>query len=71
MILCHCAAVSEKTVERLIDEGARSVAEIVRRCGAGRRCAPCRAEIATMLYAAETLPHTAAEAARESDRPTA
>ncbi|HSD10327.1 MAG TPA: (2Fe-2S)-binding protein [Candidatus Binatia bacterium] len=52
MIVCHCAAVTDRTIERLIGEGASSVAEIVRRCGAGRRCPPCRDEIATMLYAA-------------------
>jgi bacterioferritin-associated ferredoxin len=52
MILCQCAAVSDRTIERMIGEGVSSVAEIVRRSGAGRRCAPCREEIAAMLYAA-------------------
>lgn len=49
MILCHCAAVTDRTIASLIDEGATSVAEIIRRCGAGRCCASCREEIAAML----------------------
>ncbi len=62
MILCHCAAVSEATVERLIDEGATSVAEITRRCGAGRSCSPCRDEILDRLYAARASQHNRAAA---------
>lgn len=52
MILCHCAAISDSTVRRLIDEGARSLADVARGCGAGRRCAPCRDEILSLLCAA-------------------
>ena len=57
MIVCHCAAVTDSTIQRLIGEGARSVAEIARRCGAGRRCSPCRDEIGAILYAARVAPH--------------
>lgn len=49
MIFCHCAAVSDSTIENLIDRGASSLSEISRQCGAGRRCEPCRAEILAML----------------------
>ena len=58
MIVCHCAAVTDTAIERLIDEGARSVAEIARRCGAGRCCAPCRDEITALLYAANVSEDT-------------
>jgi bacterioferritin-associated ferredoxin len=57
MILCHCAAVTDATIARLIDEGAKSVAEITRRCGAGRCCVSCREEISSMLYSVEPAPH--------------
>ncbi len=57
MILCHCAAVSEATVDRLIDQGATSIAEITSRSGAGRSCAPCRDEILARLYAARAPQH--------------
>jgi bacterioferritin-associated ferredoxin len=60
MIVCHCAAVTDSTIERLIGAGATSVAEIARRCGAGRCCTPCREEIVAMLYAAGVVPHTPA-----------
>jgi bacterioferritin-associated ferredoxin len=49
MILCQCKGVTDATIEKLISEGASSLRAIVQGCGAGRRCAPCRAEIASML----------------------
>jgi len=54
MIVCHCAAVSDSTIARHIDEGVSSVAEITQLTGAGRHCAPCREEIASLL--SERLP---------------
>ena len=63
MILCHCAGVSDRTIERLIvEEGASSLADVARRCGAGRSCAPCRDEIVDMLYRLRTAAHNAAVA---------
>jgi bacterioferritin-associated ferredoxin len=49
MIVCHCAGVSDTTIARHIEDGAASVDEIMSRTGAGRRCAPCREEIANLL----------------------
>lgn len=49
MIVCHCAGVSDSTIVRCIDAGVTSVAEITRLTGAGRRCGPCREEIASLL----------------------
>ncbi|MGH7899467.1 MAG: alpha/beta fold hydrolase [Candidatus Binatia bacterium] len=63
MILCHCAAVSDKTIERLIGEGANTVADVTRRCGAGR-CEPCRDAINDMLVASRALPHDRVEEPR-------
>jgi bacterioferritin-associated ferredoxin len=54
MIVCHCAGVSDSTIARYIDGGASSVDEIIHLTGAGRRCAPCREEIASLL--SERLP---------------
>ncbi len=65
MILCHCAAVTDRTVARIIEEGARSVADVTRRCGAGRCCASCREEIAAMLYSAGAAAHIPATVNRE------
>jgi bacterioferritin-associated ferredoxin len=49
MILCQCSAVTDATIEKLINEGASNLRAIVKSCGAGRRCAPCRDEINAML----------------------
>jgi len=53
MIVCHCAGVTDTAIQQLIASGARSVKEIVRETGAGRCCAPCRAEIASLLVAGQ------------------
>ena len=49
MIVCHCAEVTDRDIAQLIEEGATTIGEIIRRCGAGRNCAPCRAELKGML----------------------
>ncbi len=49
MILCQCSAVTDATIEKLINEGASTLRSIVKSCGAGRRCAPCQNEIKSML----------------------
>jgi len=49
MIVCHCVGVTDGTIRKLIETGATSLPEITRRCGAGRCCAPCREEIASLL----------------------
>ena len=52
MIVCHCVGVTDATIRKLVDAGATSVGEITRRCGAGRCCAPCREEIASLVHSA-------------------
>lgn len=49
MILCQCKGVTDAKIKQLIKEGASTLQAIVKTCGAGRRCAPCRAEITAML----------------------
>jgi bacterioferritin-associated ferredoxin len=49
MIVCACTGTTDSEIALLVREGARSVAEIVHRTGAGRCCAPCRDEIRTIL----------------------
>ncbi len=52
MIVCHCRAVTDAAIRDAIAAGAASLAEVARRTGAGRCCAPCQEEIAGMLAAA-------------------
>jgi bacterioferritin-associated ferredoxin len=58
MIVCHCAGVTDRAIAELAREGVSTVKEIVCRTGAGRRCAPCRDEIRTLLCA-DALPPAA------------
>ncbi len=41
MYVCHCRAVTETTIRAAIEAGARSWADLARRCGAGSRCGGC------------------------------
>ena len=49
MIVCSCYAVSDRTLDKLIDEGARSLPEIRRACGAGGDCGSCQRQIQKMI----------------------
>lgn len=60
MIVCHCVGVTDCTIKRLIEAGASTVGEITRLCGAGRCCAPCRDEIAGLLYSHGAASHNPA-----------
>jgi bacterioferritin-associated ferredoxin len=61
MIVCHCQAVSDKTIREEIDAGACTLGEIARRCGpgAGARCGGCRPTIGALLAV-----HSASEPAQ-------
>jgi bacterioferritin-associated ferredoxin len=52
MIVCHCAGVTDREIVQLVEEGATTLGEITRRCGAGRHCGPCRDELKGLLSAA-------------------
>ena len=41
MIICSCAAISDRMIGAAIAEGATSVDDIVDRCAAGARCGGC------------------------------
>jgi len=45
MVLCVCQAVSDREVDAAIREGARSLAEVARVCGAGTDCGCCQTAI--------------------------
>jgi bacterioferritin-associated ferredoxin len=49
MYVCGCRAVTDHTVVCVIAEGACTVDEIARRCGAGGRCGGCRPELEQLL----------------------
>lgn len=51
MLICLCHPTSDRDVDAIIDEGARTVAEIGQRCGAGTGCGSCLEELRDRLAA--------------------
>ena len=49
MVLCICQSVSEREVEAAIRQGAQSLADVARACGAGTDCGCCRGAIEQRL----------------------
>ena len=49
MILCHCRAVTDRTVRKAIDRGACDLQEVAARCGAGARCGGCHPALMSLL----------------------
>jgi bacterioferritin-associated ferredoxin len=49
MIVCLCHPTSDRDLDAVIDDGARTVEEIGRRCGAGTGCGTCLGELRERL----------------------
>lgn len=49
MIVCVCANVTERQLEAVIRDGATTMKEVARRCGAGAGCGTCRAHVRECL----------------------
>lgn len=41
MIVCHCRRITDRQIRKLVAEGARSVGEVARACGAATGCGGC------------------------------
>jgi bacterioferritin-associated ferredoxin len=49
MYVCYCAGVSDRAVEAAVADGARSIEELGKRCGAGAECGGCHPVLAELL----------------------
>ena len=49
MIVCLCYPASEREIDSVIDDGARTVEDIGRKCGAGTGCGTCVGELRERL----------------------
>ena len=49
MLVCHCNGISDRTIRRVVREGAKSVAEVSRECGAGSCCSGCSPTIMRII----------------------
>ncbi|HXJ20022.1 MAG TPA: (2Fe-2S)-binding protein [Polyangia bacterium] len=53
MLVCHCRRVCDRTIRECIREGAESIEEVGRACGAGTGCGGCQPAIASLLAKTE------------------
>jgi len=51
MLVCLCHPTTDRDLDAAIDDGARTVQDIARRCGAGTGCGGCVGEIRDRLAA--------------------
>ena len=51
MVVCHCKAVNDRTVDAAIASGATTVSEITDRCTAGGGCGGCHRLLEALLEA--------------------
>jgi bacterioferritin-associated ferredoxin len=51
MIVCMCHPTTDRDVDAAIDDGARTVQDIARRCGAGTGCGGCVEDLRDRLAA--------------------
>ncbi len=55
MLLCLCEPTTEKDIARHAADGVETVAELGKRCGAGRGCGACHQQLARVLHNARVL----------------
>jgi len=55
LIACHCNAICDRTVMAAIADGADSVDDLGRSCGAGARCGGCHDVLDTLLAAVRAV----------------
>jgi bacterioferritin-associated ferredoxin len=51
MYVCHCRAVNSTTVREVIADGARTVKQVAKACGAGQDCGRCVVHVRALLEA--------------------
>jgi len=64
MLVCLCHPLSSGELEQLVEDGADSVEEIGRRCGAGTGCGACVEELAEAIVEQREDPEGVGRAAR-------
>ena len=56
MLVCHCKAVNDRTVDAAVASGARTVAEVTQRCRAGGGCGSCHRTLQALIDAVAVDP---------------
>ncbi len=60
MVVCHCRAVNDRSINELLDRGRSTIDEIARHCGAGTDCGACVGTIEELLDSAARTSTTGA-----------
>ncbi len=68
MIVCVCKRVSDKKILNVIQEGADSVEQVTRGCGAGGDCGACRRMIGDLIETHHPEAQDGLRAAERADR---
>jgi len=50
MLICHCNGVSDRTIRRVVREGATTPDEVGRACGAGTCCGGCSQAVKKVIH---------------------
>jgi assimilatory nitrate reductase catalytic subunit len=64
LLVCHCHRIGDRTIRECIRNGARSIDEVSRSCGAGMACGGCRPAIGALVGDAASERRCAEEAPR-------
>jgi bacterioferritin-associated ferredoxin len=63
MYVCHCEAVSDRTVNAAISSGARCIEDVTERCRAGGGCGSCHDVLQALLDLCDASPEMAGASA--------
>jgi bacterioferritin-associated ferredoxin len=50
MLICHCNSVSDHSIRKAVREGAVSVEDVARSCGAGACCGGCQSAVEDVIH---------------------
>jgi bacterioferritin-associated ferredoxin len=59
MIICHCKGVTDRSIRKAVRDGAISLEEVGRACGAGSSCGGCQNAVSDLIHV-EAAQHTSA-----------
>jgi bacterioferritin-associated ferredoxin len=63
MYVCHCEAITDRTIDAAIASGVRTVDEVTARCRAGGGCGGCHKALQALIDAADAQRQPAASSA--------
>ena len=58
MLVCHCRAVTDRAIRAAVRNGAQTVSDVARSCGAGGTCGGCHDTVKALIHS-ESASHTA------------